>query len=52
MNEKVKSGINKVYWYGQRQTLGSDRMKLKPYPKYKDSGISWIGEILEGVSCH
>ena len=23
-------------------------MKLKPYPKYKDSGIKWIGEIPEG----
>ena len=23
-------------------------MKLKPYPKYKDSGIEWIGEIPEG----
>ncbi|MCK4348199.1 MAG: restriction endonuclease subunit S, partial [Thermoplasmatales archaeon] len=23
-------------------------MKLKPYPKYKDSGIQWIGEIPEG----
>jgi len=22
-------------------------MKLKPYPKYKDSGIQWIGEIPE-----
>jgi type I restriction enzyme S subunit len=22
--------------------------KLKPYPKYKDSGIQWIGEIPEG----
>ena len=48
MNEKVKSGINKAYWYGQRRTLGSDRMKLKPYPKYKDSGIQWIGKIPEG----
>ena len=23
-------------------------MNLKPYPKYKDSGIEWIGEIPEG----
>ena len=23
-------------------------MKLKPYPKYRDSGILWIGEIPEG----
>jgi len=23
-------------------------MKLKPYPKYKDSGIQWIGKIPEG----
>jgi type I restriction enzyme S subunit len=23
-------------------------MKLRPYPKYKDSGIKWIGEIPEG----
>ena len=23
-------------------------MKLNPYPKYKDSGIQWIGEIPEG----
>ena len=23
-------------------------MKLKPYPKYKDSGIKWIGDIPEG----
>lgn len=23
-------------------------MKLKPYPKYKDSGIEWLGEIPEG----
>lgn len=22
--------------------------KLKPYPKYKDSGIQWIGKIPEG----
>jgi hypothetical protein len=22
-------------------------MNLKPYPKYKDSGIEWIGEIPE-----
>ncbi len=25
-----------------------NNMKLKPYPKYKDSGIQWIGEIPEG----
>ena len=24
------------------------KMKLKPYPKYKDSGIKWIGKIPEG----
>jgi len=24
-------------------------MKLKPYPKYRDSGIQWIGEIPEGL---
>ena len=24
--------------------------KLKPYPKYKDSGIEWIGEVPEGWS--
>ena len=23
-------------------------MKLKPYPKYKDSGIQWIGKIPVG----
>lgn len=23
-------------------------MKVKPYPKYKGSGIQWIGEIPEG----
>ena len=23
-------------------------MKHKPYPKYKPSGIDWIGEIPEG----
>ena len=23
-------------------------MNLKPYPKYKDSGIEWLGEIPEG----
>lgn len=23
-------------------------MQLKPYPKYKDSGVQWIGEIPEG----
>ena len=27
-------------------------MKLKPYPKYKDSGIQWIGEIPEGWEVH
>ncbi|MBE0427651.1 MAG: hypothetical protein IBX72_13530 [Nitrospirae bacterium] len=28
-------------------------MNLKPYPKYKDSGIEWIGEMPEGweVKC-
>src|SRR3989338_8129448 len=23
-------------------------MKLKPYPKYKESGVQWIGEVPEG----
>jgi type I restriction enzyme S subunit len=23
-------------------------MNLKPYPKYKDSGVEWLGEIPEG----
>ena len=23
-------------------------MNLKPYPKYKNSGIEWLGEIPEG----
>ena len=23
-------------------------MSYKPYPKYKDSGIEWLGEIPEG----
>ena len=27
-------------------------MKLKPYPKYKDSGIKWIGKIPEGWEVH
>ena len=27
-------------------------MKLKQYPKYKDSGVQWIGEIPEGWSIH
>jgi Restriction endonuclease S subunits len=27
-------------------------MKLKPYPKYKDSGIQWIGKIPEGWEIH
>ncbi len=27
---------------------GNNNMKLKPYPKYKDSGIQWIGKIPEG----
>ena len=27
-------------------------MKLKPYPKYKDSGIGWIGKIPEGWEVH
>jgi len=27
-------------------------MKLKSYPKYKDSGIKWIGEIPEGWEAH
>ena len=25
-----------------------NKMKLKPYPKYRDSGIEWVGEIPEG----
>ncbi len=27
---------------------GNNNMKLKPYPKYKDLGIKWIGTIPEG----
>jgi len=27
-------------------------MKFNPYPKYKDSGIQWIGEIPEGWEVH
>jgi len=27
-------------------------MKFKPYPKYKDSGIQWIGKIPEGWEVH
>ena len=27
-------------------------MKLKPYPKYKDSGIQWIGKIPENWKIH
>ena len=27
-------------------------MNLKPYPKYKDSDIQWIGEIPEGWEVH
>jgi len=27
-------------------------MDLKPYPKYKDSGISWVGEIPKGWEVH
>jgi len=27
-------------------------MKYKPYPKYKDSGIEWLGEIPEGWVCN
>jgi len=27
-------------------------MKFNPYPKYKDSGIQWIGEIPEGWKVH
>lgn len=26
-------------------------MKYKPYPKYKDSGVEWLGEIPEGWEC-
>ncbi len=48
MNEKVKNGVNKTYWYEQMQTLRNNNMKFKPYPKYKDSRIDWIGEIPEG----
>jgi len=25
-------------------------MKFKPYPKYADSGVEWLGEIPEGWS--
>lgn len=28
------------------------KMKLKPYPKYKDSGVQWIGEIPEEWGIH
>jgi hypothetical protein len=49
MNEKVKNEIDKACWYEQRQTLGNNNMKLKPYPEYRDSGIKWIGEISEGL---
>ena len=31
---------------------GSDNMKLKPYLKYKDPGIKWIGEIPEDWEVH
>ena len=48
MNEKVKNEIDKACWHEQRQTLGNNNMKLKPYPEYRDSGIKWIGEIPEG----
>ena len=27
-------------------------MQMKPYPKYKDSGIEWIGEIPDGWEVH
>src|SRR3989344_3631310 len=27
-------------------------MKLKPYPKYKESGVQWIGEIPEVWEVH
>ncbi len=27
-------------------------MKLKQYPKYKDSGVQWIGEIPESWTYH
>ncbi len=48
MNEKVKNEIDKACWHEQRQMLGNDNMKLKPYPEYRDSEIKWIGEIPEG----
>jgi type I restriction enzyme S subunit len=28
--------------------MGGYNMKLKPYPKYKDSRVQWIGKIPEG----
>ena len=28
--------------------MGGYNMKLKQYPKYKDSGVQWIGKIPEG----
>jgi len=52
MNEKVKNEIDKACWYEQRQRLGNNNMKLKPYPEYRDSGIKWIGEIPEGWEVH
>ena len=52
MNEKVKNEIDKAYWYEQRQTLGNNNMKLKPYPEYKNSGVQWIGEIPESWEVH
>ncbi|MBA7484385.1 hypothetical protein ES707_19910 [subsurface metagenome] len=49
MNEKVKIGINKLYWSGQRRILGGDnKIKLKLYPEYMYSGIQWIGKIPKG----
>ena len=39
MNEKVKSGINKAYWFSRSKMSENNNIKLKPYPKYKDSEI-------------
>ena len=32
--------------------MGGYNMKLKQYPKYKDSGVQWIGKIPEGWKVH
>ncbi|MCI5228297.1 MAG: hypothetical protein D3918_16990 [Candidatus Electrothrix sp. AX2] len=26
----------------------AERQGMKPYPRYKDSGVEWIGEVPEG----